>query len=592
MFGLCGQVGHFFGVAQQARRNACGTHRQCGAREEALNAMPVFGMDAAGLAGRVIEKAPGFEREFVHDAAAALQPVGALEQDQEIVSAHMADEVTPRIAMGHHQARHQPDHLVAAPVAILVVEGLEVVQVGIAGHEAVAAFEQALDVHADGDVAGQEGQRVGMACRLDARLGHGAHQLVARAQADVAAVVGDDEAVAEVALVLRGQDADELVHVAVQLDDAGSGVGEGDAGLAAMHFAEVQRGVVVHELLAVDQCHGALVLHHGHGMQLGVVHEQLGHGVVRGVGCGSGGLHHLQTPQDAGARRLGEVGQHGHAAVLHHFEGRAVKGWPGGQGGSSQQPALAVGDVEVTQHAQVVLGFDALGHELGAEHVGNAFDGAQHLQVLGLFDKVVYEIFVDLHVVGFDFRPQPQAGASVAKVVQRQAHAGGVHGLDGLAQRNHVGHAVVLGDFQHQHPGQNAEVAQGRAQLACAAQCHTADQRIGTDVHEQPPCGAQGGPVPQGDIDAHQFKVRQDAFTASHVQQRVGTVQGRSYRATDQGLVGENGSGTEVSQGLENAMQSPFPDQLCEGARARAHGGREGCDHVAALFGVAELHGV
>lgn len=112
----------------------------------------------------------------------------------------MAHEVAARIAMRRGQARHQADHLVAAPVAIVVVEGLEVVQVRVAGHELEGtAFQQALDVQADGDVAGQKGRWIGVARGLDAGFGHGAHQLVAGAQAQVAAVIGDDVAVAQVA---------------------------------------------------------------------------------------------------------------------------------------------------------------------------------------------------------------------------------------------------------------------------------------------------------------------------------------------------------------------------------------------------------
>ena len=80
----------------------------------------------------------------------------ALEDQHEIVPTHMAHEVAPRIAVHGGQARHQADHLVAAPVAVVVVEGLEVVQVRIAGHELGAVVQQALDVQADGDVAGQK----------------------------------------------------------------------------------------------------------------------------------------------------------------------------------------------------------------------------------------------------------------------------------------------------------------------------------------------------------------------------------------------------------------------------------------------------
>ncbi len=111
----------------------------------------------------VVEQIEGLAREVLHDALAALQPVAALEQQHEVVPAHVPDEVPLRIAVRHGQPRHEADHLVAAPVAVVVVEGLEVVQVGIAGHELRAAVDQPLHVQADGNVARQEGE--GLACR-------------------------------------------------------------------------------------------------------------------------------------------------------------------------------------------------------------------------------------------------------------------------------------------------------------------------------------------------------------------------------------------------------------------------------------------
>ena len=368
----------------------------------------------------------------------------------------MADEVALRIAVRHGQPRQQADHLVAAPVAVVVVERLEVVQVGIAGDEFGAAVQQPLHVQAGGDVAGQEGERVGVARGLDARLGHAAHQLVAGAQAHVAAVVGDDEAVVQVALVLRGEDAHQLVHVAVQLDHAGRVVGDGAAGLAAVHLAEVERGVVVHELLAVDERHRAGALQHRQRVQFGMGAEEARHLVVVGVGRDGGRMHHQQVAQDARPRGVRLVRQHGHAAVQQ----RPVRGLfdeqPRGRGRPAQQVALAVGNVQVAQRAQVFVGFDALGHQCGAEHLGDALDGLQHLQLLGMDRDVAHEVLVDLHEVGLHLGPEAQARMAVAEVVQRQPGPAGVHGAQRAQQPGHVGDAFVLGDLDDQHARRHA----------------------------------------------------------------------------------------------------------------------------------------
>jgi hypothetical protein len=75
-------------------------------------------------------------------------------------------------------------------------------------------------------------------------------------------------------------------------------------------------------------------------------------------------------------------------------------------------------------------------------------------------------------------RPSPKSSSASARR--------SVHGLDGLAQRGHVGDAFVLGDFQHQHAGAQAQAAHGVAQLGSSDQLDAMHQRIGADVHEQP----------------------------------------------------------------------------------------------------------
>ena len=65
----------------------------------------------------------------------------------------MSNEVALLVGMREHRAGDQLDHLVATPVAVAVVEGLEVVEVGVADDKVGAAFERALDVFADRNVS-------------------------------------------------------------------------------------------------------------------------------------------------------------------------------------------------------------------------------------------------------------------------------------------------------------------------------------------------------------------------------------------------------------------------------------------------------
>lgn len=142
-------------------RRCCGRRRDAPERadghrhaaEEGRQALAVFRVDAAGGAvGRsVLGERAAVERG--HGALDAGAPVRALEQHQEIVAAHVAEKIPRRLAGGgQHRGRHL-QHLVALPVAVLVIEGLEVVQVHVAGDELGPGFQQPFDMQVERDVA-------------------------------------------------------------------------------------------------------------------------------------------------------------------------------------------------------------------------------------------------------------------------------------------------------------------------------------------------------------------------------------------------------------------------------------------------------
>src|SRR6202011_6016152 len=85
------------------------------------------------------------------DPHAACRPVRALEQHHEVVSSHVAREVALRIAFGNDDAGQKPDHLVALPVAELIIEGLEVVQITVSRTESAIACQQSANMFADGE---------------------------------------------------------------------------------------------------------------------------------------------------------------------------------------------------------------------------------------------------------------------------------------------------------------------------------------------------------------------------------------------------------------------------------------------------------
>jgi len=103
-------------------------------------------------------------------------------------------------------------------IAVQIVVRLEVVQVEVRGGKDDLRVEQAADMFSDGDVARQKSERVGVACGFDPPLSHRTHQALARGKACVATVLGDDETLVKVALVVARQDRDQRIDRRPGLD--------------------------------------------------------------------------------------------------------------------------------------------------------------------------------------------------------------------------------------------------------------------------------------------------------------------------------------------------------------------------------------
>ena len=85
-------------------------------------------------------------------------------EDDEVVAADVADEgvvTAVLLRRGEEDARQRLDRLVAAGVAVVVVEGLEVIDVDLEHRERRAGAETALELLVDRVVAGQSGERAG-----------------------------------------------------------------------------------------------------------------------------------------------------------------------------------------------------------------------------------------------------------------------------------------------------------------------------------------------------------------------------------------------------------------------------------------------
>ncbi|CFW08342.1 Uncharacterised protein [Bordetella pertussis] len=314
----------------------------------------------------------------------------------------MADEVAARVAVALDAVGAQADHVVAAPVAVDIVERLEIVQVGVADDEVERMVKQVGDVLADGDVARQRGQRVGVARGFEAHFGDRAHQRFAGAQAVVAAAARDDEAIGQIALVVGQQHVAELVDRRMHVHQHRVGVHERRAWIAPEQVAGIALGVVLGEVAPVDDAYRPAVgVQHRHGMQVAMLLEQPLHVVVgvarqhdrrrldpqrqRRVARDARGLRRTGWLQ-RGARRRGQVGAR---LVL----------------GTAQEPALRVACAQLVDRAQVVGILDALRHQGGVELARRRHHGAHQLQAALVAADAIEEVAVDLDQVGGQFGP-------------------------------------------------------------------------------------------------------------------------------------------------------------------------------------------
>ncbi len=85
-----------------------------------------------------------------------------------------------------------------------------------------------------GHVAGQERQGIGVACRLDLHIGDFTHQIVARAHAQIAPIIGNDEAVRQVMAVCIDDNLAQLLQAGVPVGDDRFVVHESRAGFLSI----------------------------------------------------------------------------------------------------------------------------------------------------------------------------------------------------------------------------------------------------------------------------------------------------------------------------------------------------------------------
>ncbi len=387
--------------------------------------------------------------------------------------------------MRGHGAGDQADHFVALPIPVQIVEGLEVVQVGVAGHEFAACRQQSCNVLADRNVARKECQGIGVARCLDPDLGDDAYQLGAGSQAEVAPAFRDDESLRKVALIGGGQYRRHRFEVRVLVEDQRCRVGEQDARLATMQLLEIGLGIVVDEGLPVQQPDGLAVFDECHRAQRRILGEDPGHVVDQGLRRQRRDGDGKPLDREVGACRARDLRQHRDFRTLDDPRR------PGQHGGrrlrlrAPEKPALSQLDAQVPHDPQLGVRLDAFGDERRPESLGKAGETLQGLY-LDRFDvQVVDEVLVDLDDFRTELRPEPQARPAVAEIVEREAQAFGPQRGGGLDQARQVGNVLMLGDLDHDGRRRDGRRLEGAHDAGHREPVHHLDDGERAQVQEQ-----------------------------------------------------------------------------------------------------------
>jgi hypothetical protein len=165
-------------------------------------------------------------------------------------------------------------------------------------------------------------------------------------------------------------------------------------------------------------------------------------------------------------------------------------------------------DAQVAHDAPVLRGLDALGDQRGPEDLRDLEKCAQSLHFLRTLAETRSEILVDLHDVGLGLRPQAQARAAIAEVVQCQHHSRRVDGPRRPVERRYVAHMLMFGDLDHQHARPQTERVDGAGDRIDGPLAKHLQQRGRAQVDEQPPGLPHPSPCLQSDADAGNLEVR------------------------------------------------------------------------------------
>ena len=152
--------------------------------------------------------------------------------------------------------------------------------------------------------------------------------------------------------------------------------------------------------------------------------------------------------------------------------------------GPAQQVALAGGDAQLAQRAQLLGRLQALGDGHRTLAGGEVHQRAQHRSRGVVLGAILHQREIDLHDVEAHLAEQPQAGVAGADVVGGEAHAGMLQGRHVAAQTVEVGDGLALGQLDDDPPRADLVARQDLQQPRGAEVLHLQRLRREVDGHD------------------------------------------------------------------------------------------------------------
>jgi len=298
-------------------------------------------------------------------------------------------------------------------------------------------------------------------------------------------------------------------------------------------------------------------------MKLRVTQEEDNQFVVACRRPNRGGLSQRKAMQYAALSDPAQFGEHRDPAILQDNLRCLINLLIRLKMGAPQEISLSVLNSKITQDPQVIFSFNTFGYQSGLKNRCDLLQRLDGLELVCMQAKVPGEVFVNLHHLRSDLRPQSQTGSTIPKIIERNGHASRPYIVDDTSQPLHVGHTLIFGNLEYQFARQDIKAANQLQQDRTSKLLENLHQHCSTDVHKQAPLFNQLAPALKRHQDTMIFKLEIQALLCCRRQQDIGHMKRCFMRPTDQSFVGKNGAIAQRNNWLKHRVKFFVTHQAC-----------------------------